>query len=54
MGFRKAARSLGYGGSGLSSEQEFLKEYRHVTEGIRDLLEKYLNPQAVLDGGNLL
>lgn len=54
MGFRKAARSLGYGGSGSNPEQEFLKEYQQVTGKIRGLLDKYLKPQAVLDGGNLL
>ena len=41
-GFRKVARSLGYDGPGLQSEQKFLEEYREVTEGIRELLEKYL------------
>ena len=44
-GFRKAALSLGYSGSGLQAEQEFLKEYQSVTTGIRELLEKYLHPQ---------
>ncbi|MEA3545430.1 MAG: bifunctional [glutamate--ammonia ligase]-adenylyl-L-tyrosine phosphorylase/[glutamate--ammonia-ligase] adenylyltransferase [Thermodesulfobacteriota bacterium] len=51
QGFRKAARSLGYGGHGMKPEQEFLEEYRLVTGKIRDLLEKHLNPQVVLDGG---
>lgn len=46
-GFRRIARSLGYGGSGIKPEYEFLEEYRQVTEGIRQLLEKYLNPQSV-------
>jgi len=53
-GFRRAACSLGYGGSGLQPEQKFLKEYRAVTGNIRELLDKYLKPQAVLDGGDLL
>ncbi|MFK5927116.1 MAG: bifunctional [glutamate--ammonia ligase]-adenylyl-L-tyrosine phosphorylase/[glutamate--ammonia-ligase] adenylyltransferase [Desulfuromusa sp.] len=53
-GFRKAAYSLGYSGTGLIPEQEFLEEYHRLTGGIRDLLEKYLNPQAVLNRGNLL
>ncbi len=53
-GFRKAARSLGYGGRGLQPEQQFLKEYHLVTGSIRTLLEKYLNPQGVLAGGKLL
>ena len=44
-GFRRIARSLGYGGGGLKPEHEFLEKYRDVTEGIRALLEKYLNPQ---------
>ncbi|MCW8893722.1 MAG: bifunctional [glutamate--ammonia ligase]-adenylyl-L-tyrosine phosphorylase/[glutamate--ammonia-ligase] adenylyltransferase, partial [Deltaproteobacteria bacterium] len=44
-GFRKIARSLGYGGSGVKPEHEFLEEYRQVTGKIRSLLEKYLNPQ---------
>ena len=43
--FRKIARSLGYGGSGLNPEHEFLEEYRQVTEKIRSLLDKYLKPQ---------
>jgi len=43
-GFRKAALSLGYTGRGDQVEREFLKEYQLVTEGIRELLEKYLNP----------
>ena len=43
-GFSKAARSLGYGGSGLESEQKFLTEYHAITGKIRDLLEKYLKP----------
>jgi len=41
-GFKKAARSLGYGGHGLQPEQEFIKEYLQVTGNIRELLEKYL------------
>ncbi|MCK5914313.1 MAG: bifunctional [glutamate--ammonia ligase]-adenylyl-L-tyrosine phosphorylase/[glutamate--ammonia-ligase] adenylyltransferase, partial [Desulfuromusa sp.] len=41
-GFIKAARSLGYGGTDLNSEQEFLMEYHAVTGEIRELLEKYL------------
>jgi len=45
-GFRKAARSLGYGRQGEQPEQEFLNEYHQVTEGIRALLEKYLNPEG--------
>lgn len=45
-GFGRIARSLGYGGRGLKPEHEFLDEYRQVTEGIRQLLEKYLNPQG--------
>ncbi|MDX2479953.1 MAG: bifunctional [glutamate--ammonia ligase]-adenylyl-L-tyrosine phosphorylase/[glutamate--ammonia-ligase] adenylyltransferase [Desulfuromusa sp.] len=53
-GFRKAACSLGYGGPGLQPEQKFLKEYRTVTGEIRELLDKYLKPKAVLDGGDLL
>ena len=53
-GFKKAASSLGYTGSGTQPEQKFLKEYQHITGGIRDLLDKYLKPQAVLDGGDLL
>ena len=53
-GFEKAARSLGYSGTGLHPEHEFLKEYQSVTEGIRELLEKYLKPQAILDGESLL
>ena len=44
-GFRRAARSLGYGGSGLKPEQEFIEEYRLVTGKIRELLDKYLCPQ---------
>ncbi len=52
-GFRKAARSLGYAGSGLQPEHEFLKEYQLITEGIRDLLEKYLKPDTVFAGGTL-
>ena len=43
-GFRRIAKSLGYGRRGLKPEYEFLEEYREVTEGIRQLLEKYLNP----------
>ncbi|PLY00873.1 MAG: bifunctional [glutamate--ammonia ligase]-adenylyl-L-tyrosine phosphorylase/[glutamate--ammonia-ligase] adenylyltransferase [Desulfuromonas sp.] len=43
-GFRKIARSLGYGQGGLKPEHEFLEEYRRVTERIRSLLEKYLHP----------
>ncbi len=53
-GFKKAAYSLGYRGVEMQPEQEFLEEYRFFTGKIRDLLEKYLNPQAVLDGGDLL
>jgi glutamate-ammonia-ligase adenylyltransferase len=45
-GFRKVARSLGYTGRGLQPEKELLKEYQSITEGIRGLLEKYLNPQV--------
>ena len=45
-GFRKAALSLGYGGHGRSPEREFLDEYHQITEQIRALLEKYLNPEA--------
>ncbi len=47
-GFEKAARSLGYSGTGLHQEHEFLKEYQLVTEGIRELFEKYLKPQEAL------
>ncbi len=46
-GFRKIARSLGYGQKGLKPEHEFLEEYRRVTEDIRALFEKYLKPEAV-------
>jgi len=42
---RKVARSLGYGGKGLAPEEEFLEEYRMITEGLRDLFEACLNPQ---------
>ncbi len=42
---RKVARSLGYEDFGVAPEQEFLAEYRGVTEGIRRLFEAYLNPQ---------
>jgi glutamate-ammonia-ligase adenylyltransferase len=45
-GFRKAALSLGYGKCGGAPEREFLDEYHQVTEHIRALLEKYLNPDA--------
>ena len=45
-GFRRAARSLGYGGSGLKPEQEFLEEYRLITGKIRELLDKYLCPRT--------
>ncbi len=51
-GFRKAAYSLGYRGSEINREREFLQEYQGLTSKIRNLLEKYLNPKAVLDGGN--
>lgn len=54
QGFRKAACSLGYDGSGQQAEQKFLNEYRTVTGRIRELLDKYLKPPAVLDGGSLL
>ena len=53
-GFRKAARSLGYAGTGAQAEHEFLKEYQLITERIRSLLEKYLNPDAMFAGGNCL
>ena len=53
-GFRKAAYSLGYSGSNINREREFLEDYQGLTSKIRDLLEKYLNPKAVLDRGNLL
>jgi len=43
---RKVARSLGYGISGVAPEKEFLEEYRLITEGIRELFERYLNPQC--------
>ena len=46
-GFEKAARSLGYAGHTGSPEREFLAEYRRVTENIRELLEKYLNPRSL-------
>ncbi|MBN1957338.1 MAG: bifunctional [glutamate--ammonia ligase]-adenylyl-L-tyrosine phosphorylase/[glutamate--ammonia-ligase] adenylyltransferase [Desulfuromonadales bacterium] len=46
-GFRRIARSLGYGGSGLKPEHEFLEQYHQITEEIRALLEKYLNPEVV-------
>ncbi|MDX2493363.1 MAG: bifunctional [glutamate--ammonia ligase]-adenylyl-L-tyrosine phosphorylase/[glutamate--ammonia-ligase] adenylyltransferase [Desulfuromusa sp.] len=52
-GFRKAARSLGYPGTARQSEHDFLKEYQLITEGIRDLLEKYLKPDTVFAGGIL-
>jgi glutamate-ammonia-ligase adenylyltransferase len=52
-GFRKAAYSLGYSGSKINRERKFVEEYQDLTSKIRDLLEKYLNPEAVLDGGNL-
>lgn len=42
---RKMTRSLGYGKKGVVPEKEFLEEYRMVTEGIRSLFERYLNPQ---------
>ncbi len=44
--FRKVALSLGYGETGRKPEQEFLDQYQAVTEDIRALLEKYLNPHA--------
>ncbi len=53
-GFKKAASSLGYTGSGSLPQQKFLQEYQLVTGGIRELLDKYLKPQTVLDGGDLL
>ncbi|SEA76923.1 glutamate-ammonia-ligase adenylyltransferase [Desulfuromusa kysingii] len=53
-GFRKAAYSLGYNGSEREREQAFLEEYQELTGKIRHLLDKYLKPEAVLDGGNLL
>ena len=53
-GVRKAARSLGYTGSGRQLEKEFLEEYQLITEGIRGLLEKYLKPQEVSEGESLL
>ncbi|MEA3363497.1 MAG: bifunctional [glutamate--ammonia ligase]-adenylyl-L-tyrosine phosphorylase/[glutamate--ammonia-ligase] adenylyltransferase [Thermodesulfobacteriota bacterium] len=53
MGFRKIARSLGYPGSAQQAEHDFLKEYQLITEGIRDLLEKYLKPDTVFAGGIL-
>lgn len=42
---RKMTRSLGYGKKGVAPEQEFLEEYRTITEGIRALFEIYLKPQ---------
>ncbi|WP_321368588.1 bifunctional [glutamate--ammonia ligase]-adenylyl-L-tyrosine phosphorylase/[glutamate--ammonia-ligase] adenylyltransferase [uncultured Desulfuromusa sp.] len=53
-GFRKAAYSLDYRGSEKKREQVFLGEYQDLTGKIRNLLDKYLKPKAVLDGGNLL
>jgi len=53
QGFRKAARSLGYAGTARQAEDDFLKEYQLITEGIRDLLEKYLKPDTVFAGGIL-
>ncbi len=43
---RKVARSLGYETSKVAPEDDFLAEYRSVTEGIRQLFEVYLNPQT--------
>ncbi len=50
-GFRKVARSLGYGSRGLKPEHDFLQEYRAVTGGIRELMEKYLNPSGDIAEG---
>ncbi|MCK4501651.1 MAG: bifunctional [glutamate--ammonia ligase]-adenylyl-L-tyrosine phosphorylase/[glutamate--ammonia-ligase] adenylyltransferase, partial [Desulfuromonadales bacterium] len=52
-GFTRAARSLGYAGHGSQAEREFIQEYRLVTGSIRNLLDKYLNPEADLAGGQL-
>jgi glutamate-ammonia-ligase adenylyltransferase len=41
---RKIVRSLGYAGGQLKPEEQFLSEYRQVTESVRKLLEKYLKP----------
>ncbi len=43
---RKIALSLGYDAAGVAPEEAFLKEYRRVTEGVRELFEIYLNPQS--------
>ncbi len=42
---RKVVRSLGYVGAGIQPEQQFLNEYRQVTETVRELFEKYLSSQ---------
>lgn len=44
--FRKVARSLGYSSINQPPEQEFIEEYRQVTEQIRQRMDYYLNPQA--------
>lgn len=49
-GFRKIAKSLGYGGGGRKPEAAFLEEYRQETEGIRRLLEKYLKADGATEG----
>jgi glutamate-ammonia-ligase adenylyltransferase len=41
---RKIVRSLGYVQGLLKPEEQFLNEYRQVTESVRKLLEKYLKP----------
>ena len=46
---RKVTRGLGYGKKGLVPEKEFLEEYHTITEGIRGLFEKYLNPNTGLE-----
>ncbi len=42
---RKVVRSLGYSGAGGQPEQQFLTEYRQVTETVRELFETYLSSQ---------
>jgi glutamate-ammonia-ligase adenylyltransferase len=42
--FSKVAKSLGYGSAEVKPEQAFIKDYRRVTEEIRQRMEFYLNP----------
>ena len=41
---RKLARHFGYSGGAAPPEQEFISEYRSVTGQIRQLFDKYLDP----------